>query len=44
MLHGWLNNVVLNVVYYPEINEFNGIRTIQYKISEYSMAVVREVL
>lgn len=44
MLQGWLNNVVLNVVYYPEINEFNGIRTIQYKISEYSMAVVREVL
>lgn len=44
LLHGWLNNVMLNVVYYPAINEFNGTRTIQYRISEYSMAAVREVL
>ena len=44
VLHGWLNNVVLNVVYYPAINEFNGTRSIQFKISEYSMAAVREVL
>ena len=44
MLQGWLNNVMLNVIYYPEINEFNGNRTIQYRIIEYSMATVREVL
>lgn len=44
MLQGWLNNVMLNVIYYPEINEFNGNRTIQYKIIEYSMATIREVL
>lgn len=44
VLHGWLNNVVLNIVYYPAINEFNGSRNIQFKINEYSMAAVREVL
>lgn len=43
LLHGWLNNIILNIVYYPEINEFNGKRTIQYKIKEYAMAAVREV-
>lgn len=44
LLHGWLNNVVLNVVYYPTINEFNGNRTIQLQIKRYAMAAVREVL
>lgn len=44
MMHGWLNNVMLNIIYYPDINEFNGNRTIQYKIMEYSMATIREVL
>jgi single-stranded-DNA-specific exonuclease len=44
LLHGWLNNVMLNIIYYPEINEFNGNRSIQFKIVEYSMAAVREVL
>jgi single-stranded-DNA-specific exonuclease len=44
LLHGWLNNIVLNVVYYPSVNEFNGNRTIQFKIKRYSMAAVREVL
>lgn len=44
MLHGWLNNVVLNVVYYPVINEFNGNRNIQLQIKRYAMATVREVL
>ena len=44
LLHGWLNNVVLNVVYYPTINEFNGARTIQFQIKRYAMAAVREVL
>lgn len=43
LLHGWLNNVILNIVYYPTINEFNGNRTIQYQIKRYSMATVREV-
>lgn len=44
LLHGWLNNVVLNVVYYPSINEFNGNRSIQLQIKRYAMAAVREVL
>lgn len=44
LLHGWLNNVILNVVYYPVINEFNGIRTVQLQIKRYAMATVREVL
>lgn len=44
LIHGWLNNVVLNVVYYPIINEFNGTRTIQFQIKRYAMAAVREML
>lgn len=44
MLHGWLNNVVLNVVYYPNVNEYNGKRTIQLMVKRYAMATVREVL
>lgn len=44
MMHGWLNNVRLNVVYYPSVNEFNGNRTIQLQIKRYAMATVREVL
>ncbi len=44
MVHGWLNNVVLNIVYYPSINEFNGNRSIQLQIKRYAMAAVREVL
>lgn len=44
LLHGWLNNVILNVAYYPTINEFNGNRTIQFQVKRYAMATVREVL
>ncbi len=44
LLHGWLNNVVLNVAYYPSVNEYNGTRTIQLQIKRYAMATVREVL
>lgn len=44
LLHGWLNNVVLNVAYYPSVNEYNGNRTIQLQIKRYAMATVREVL
>lgn len=44
MMHGWLNNVVLNIVYYPSVNEFNGNRSIQLQIKRYAMAAVREVL
>ncbi len=44
LLHGWLNNVVLNVAYYPTVNEYNGNRTIQLQIKRYAMATVREVL
>ena len=44
LLHGWLNNVILNIVYYPSVNEFNGNRTIQMQVKRYAMATVREVL
>ncbi len=44
LLHGWLNNVVLDIVYYPTIHEFNGVRTKQLQIKRYAMAPVREVL
>ncbi|MDE5778938.1 MAG: single-stranded-DNA-specific exonuclease RecJ [Lachnospiraceae bacterium] len=44
LLHGWLNNVVLNIVYYPTINEYNGNCTIQMQIKRYAMAAVREML
>lgn len=44
MMHGWLNNVRLNIVYYPEINEYQGNRTVQIKVKRYAMAAVREVL
>lgn len=35
MMKGWLNNVVLDVVYYPSINEFNGMRALQIVIKSY---------
>ncbi len=44
LLHGWLNNVILNIVYYPTVNEFNGNRTLQMQVKRYAMATVREVL
>lgn len=44
LLHGWLNNVVLNIAYYPSVNEYNGNRVIQLQIKRYAMAAVREVL
>lgn len=42
--HGWLNNVHLNIVYYPTINEYNGVRTLQLQVNRYAMATVKEVL
>lgn len=44
LLQRWLNNVVLNIAYYPAINEFNGNKTMQMQIKRYAMAAVREVL
>ena len=35
ILHGWLNNVVLDVVYYPTINEYNGTKSVQLRIRYY---------
>lgn len=35
MLHGWLNTVVLDVAYYPTINEFNGMQTLQLNVKYY---------
>ncbi|MBQ8147830.1 MAG: single-stranded-DNA-specific exonuclease RecJ [Lachnospiraceae bacterium] len=35
MMKGWINNVALDVAYYPTINEFNGIRAMQLTIKSY---------
>lgn len=35
MLKGWLNKVRLDVAYYPSINEYNGIRSMQIVLKSY---------
>lgn len=35
MMKGWLNNVVLDIAYYPSVNEFNGIRALQIVVKSY---------
>lgn len=35
MMKGWLNRVKLDVVYYPSVNEFNGMRALQIVIKSY---------
>ena len=35
MLHGWLNQVKLDIAYYPSVNEFNGLRAMQIVIQKY---------
>ncbi|MBR6222189.1 MAG: single-stranded-DNA-specific exonuclease RecJ [Lachnospiraceae bacterium] len=35
MLHGWMNKVVLDIAYYPTINEFNGMRALQLNVKYY---------
>lgn len=35
MMKGWLNNVTLDVAYYPSINEFNGMRAMQVVVKSY---------
>lgn len=35
MMKGWLNNVTLDIAYYPSINEFNGIRAMQIVVKDY---------
>ena len=35
MLKGDISRVVLDIAYFPEINEFNGIRSIDYKLLRY---------
>lgn len=35
MLHGWLNQVILDIAYFPTINEYNGAQSIQLRIKEY---------
>ncbi len=35
MMKGWLNNVVLDVAYYPVINDFNGVRDMQIVVKSY---------
>lgn len=35
MLHGWLNNVVLDVAYYPVVNEYNGFQNVELRIKYY---------
>ena len=34
----------LDLAFHPQINEFNGNRTVQLQIKNYAMATVREVL
>ena len=36
MLQGWLNEVYIDVVYYPSINEFNGLRAMQIVLKSYN--------
>lgn len=40
MLKGWLNSVVLNVAYYPAINEFNGMRAMEIVVKSYLPAAL----
>lgn len=35
MMKGWLNNVALDIAYYPSINEFNGMRALQIVVKSY---------
>lgn len=35
MLKGWINQVALDIAYYPSVNEFNGIRSLQIIIKSY---------
>lgn len=35
MMKGWLNNVTLDIAYYPSINEFNGMRALQITVKSY---------
>ncbi|MBQ8983861.1 MAG: single-stranded-DNA-specific exonuclease RecJ [Lachnospiraceae bacterium] len=35
MMKGWLNRVKLDVIYYPSVNEFNGMRALQIVIKSY---------
>ena len=40
MMKGWLNHVALDVVYYPSINEFNGMRALQIVIKSYQPSII----
>lgn len=35
MMKGWLNNVALDIAYYPSVNEFNGMRALQIVVKSY---------
>jgi single-stranded-DNA-specific exonuclease len=35
MMKGWLNNVRLDIAYYPSINEYNGMRALQIVLKSY---------
>lgn len=35
MMKGWLNNVRLDVAYYPSVNEYNGMRALQIVLKKY---------
>lgn len=35
MMKGWLNNVALDIAYYPTTNEFNGMRAMQVIVKSY---------
>lgn len=40
MMKGWLNNVRLDVAYYPSINEYNGMRALQIVLKKYQPSKV----
>ena len=35
MMKGWLNNVALDIAYYPSVNEYNGMRALQVTLKSY---------
>ncbi len=40
MMKGWLNNVRLDVAYYPSMNEYNGMRALQIVLKKYQPSKV----
>lgn len=41
MMKGWINHVTLDVIYYPSINEYNGMRALQIVIKSYQPSIMQ---